>query len=133
VKNFCCAKKILIMACFFWGSLYGADILWSPASMYTIPDDGNIYYIDFAKATTADLTVSGNKIRCIDSTNTITLDNVVWVQDGDYTFTQGKFYVSGDWTIKGDDTVFTYSSSQESTIASNALIRVQDAMFRVVL
>jgi hypothetical protein len=67
-------------------------------------------------------------------------DYVQWNSSGTYTIPDDTNYyyldesktLTGDLTIKGDDTVFTYSSSQESTIASNALIRVQDATFRVV-
>ena len=101
----------------------------------TLGDDGVIIVDQDGALLFEDITIeniSGNKIRCIDSANTVTLDNVVWIQDADYTFTQGKFYIAGDWTIKGEDTVFTYSSSQESTIAGNALIKVKDATFRIV-
>jgi len=38
---------------------HAADIVWDYNTTYTIPDDGNSYYIDFAKTLTADLTVNG--------------------------------------------------------------------------
>lgn len=66
--------------------------------------------------------VSGSQIRCIDNTSTLTIDNVGWLQDDDYTFTKGRICVAGDWTIAGDYTTFSYESDQTSTIKKDATV-----------
>lgn len=64
--------------------------------------------------------ISGNKIDCTDNKSTLSIHNVIWHQDGNYSFTYGKFYVTGEWLILGDDTIFSYESSQTSTIEDDA-------------
>lgn len=66
--------------------------------------------------------VSANRIRCTDDTSTLTIHNVVWNQDANFTFTKGRFFVASDWTILGADTQFIYESSQTSTIYKNSTL-----------
>jgi hypothetical protein len=64
--------------------------------------------------------ISGNKIRCSDDTTTLSVDNVTWIQDANYSFTKGTLSVNGLWTIQGRNTSFIYSSNEESTIQKDA-------------
>jgi hypothetical protein len=74
--------------------------------------------------------VSGNQIRCTDDTTSLTINNVIWTQDADYTFTKGKISVEGDVLITGANTIFGYSSNQTSTIQQYAnLIFDHDVTF----
>jgi len=55
-------KKIFlfVVLCFVWQTnVTSATIQWNPASMPTIPDDGNTYYIDFSHSLEVDLTING--------------------------------------------------------------------------
>ena len=65
--------------------------------------------------------VNGNKIACLDTSGTITLQNVRLVLDGDFTFTQGSIVVKEDVVLRGEH-VFTYQSAQQSQIASNGTL-----------
>jgi hypothetical protein len=67
--------------------------------------------------------ISGNQIRCTEDTTTLSVDNVVWIQDANYSFTKGTISVNGDWTISGTGTQFAYQTSQESTIQQKATMR----------
>jgi hypothetical protein len=60
--------------------------------------------------------VSGNQIRCTEDTTTLSLDNVVWIQDANYSFTKGTLNINADCLIKGANTAFAYSSDQASTL-----------------
>jgi hypothetical protein len=64
--------------------------------------------------------VSGNQIRCSDNTTTLSVEDVVWIQDANYSFSKGTISVNGEWLVTGADTSFTYSSDQTSTIQQNA-------------
>ncbi len=44
------------------------------------------------------------KIFCMDNSCTLSLGNVTWMQNADYTFTQGRFDVTGAWELKGTST-----------------------------
>ena len=68
--------------------------------------------------------VSGNKIHCTDNNSTLSIHNVTWTQDANFTYTKGKIYVSGDWLIQGKNTEFTYESDQEITVASDAAMHM---------
>jgi len=69
--------------------------------------------------------ISGNKIRCIDNTSTLSIHNTAFVLDGNYSFTQGKFYDQGNWTFLGDGHRFIYKSPHVSTVASGATLIAQ--------
>jgi hypothetical protein len=74
--------------------------------------------------------VSGNKIDCVDNNSTLSIDNVAWIQDANFSYTFGRIYVAGDWTILGTDTIFSYETTQTSTIASNAKIILESTTFK---
>lgn len=59
--------------------------------------------------------ISGSNIRCLDSASTMSLQNVNWVQDGNYSFTVGALDIFEKVCIKGDYT-FAYQSAKKSTI-----------------
>lgn len=61
---------------------------------------------------------AGNIVPC-DSTSTFSFHDVVWVQDNNYSFTQGRFDVLGNFTLQGDGYSFIYNSNQKSRILAN--------------
>ena len=67
--------------------------------------------------------VSGTNIRFLDSLATLTLENVMWTQDDDYTMTLGHIDFFGEVTINGGKT-FAYQSDQVSTINSYATVLI---------
>ena len=65
--------------------------------------------------------VSGSRIRCVDNTCTVTLENTQWTLDGNYTFTKGKFVViEDDFRVVGKGFSFGYQTDQQSIIGANA-------------
>ena len=62
--------------------------------------------------------VNGSNIQCTDSTSTITLKNVEWILDGDFTFAAGRFGVLKDFTVVGDGYTFAYETDQVSTVST---------------
>jgi adhesin HecA-like repeat protein len=73
--------------------------------------------------------ISGNQIRCTDNTTTLSIDNVTWIQDANYSFTIGQIYINNNWLIKGTGTSFAYQTNQTSTINSNATLELRDTSF----
>lgn len=79
-----------------------------------------------------DVIISGveeNKIRATDTNSTLSIGNVVWVQDNSFSYTEGNIFVSGEWVIAGDGTTFEYATEQTSTIGSNGSIRCLGTAF----
>ncbi|MFC1842267.1 hypothetical protein ACFLYU_01280 [Candidatus Dependentiae bacterium] len=75
--------------------------------------------------------VSGNNIRCLDDSSIITLDNAIWVQDGNYTFTIGKLNIVNEVDFLGSYS-FIYDSSQTSSIQLGSSLRISgDMAFRI--
>jgi len=62
--------------------------------------------------------INGNKIQCTDSLSTISFEDVEWVQDGNFTFTVGKFDVLDDFILEGDGYSFGYETDQVSTVST---------------
>ena len=60
--------------------------------------------------------ISGNQVRCTDDSSTLSIDNVIWVQDSNYSFTKGTLNINGDWRVKGNNTTFAYNSDQACTL-----------------
>lgn len=60
--------------------------------------------------------ISGSRIRCVDNTGVMTLEEMVWAQDGGYSFGLGSMRVKGNCKFMGDGQVFGYASSMTSTI-----------------
>jgi hypothetical protein len=68
--------------------------------------------------------VSGNKIRCTDNNSTLSIHNVIWTQDSNFSCTKGQIHVSGDWLIQGKNTEFSFESDQEIAVTSDATIHM---------
>jgi hypothetical protein len=66
--------------------------------------------------------LSGNKIRCLTDDATITLQNVKWVQDEDFTFSRGALIILDNVEFIGKNKKFIYQSSMTSTIKENAVL-----------
>jgi len=64
--------------------------------------------------------INSQKINLLDSSSTISLENVEWILDGNYSFSLGRFDVLQDWRVIGDCYTFAYQSDQVSTIQENA-------------
>lgn len=64
--------------------------------------------------------VSGTKLRCLDDSGQIVLDNVVWLQDGNYSFTHGSFAFANAVKFLLPYT-FSYESHQTSTIRHGSI------------
>ena len=60
--------------------------------------------------------IYGNQIRCSDDSTTLSIDNVVWIQDANYSFTKGTLNINGNWLVQGRNTTFAYSSDQASML-----------------
>lgn len=67
------------------------------------------------------------KIRCMDNRCTLSIGNVIWKQDGNFTLTNGRFDVVGLWDLKGSST-FQYSTNNTSTITSFGTMIIEDNM-----
>jgi hypothetical protein len=63
--------------------------------------------------------VKNNNFFCMDNATTITFQDVSFVQDSDFTFSNGIFYVVSRLSIKGGYK-FVYQSPKSSRIESNA-------------
>lgn len=66
---------------------------------------------------------SWGSIVCMDNNCTISLGNVTWIQDADYSLTQGNFYVVGYWDLQGTST-FNYASNKQSLITSFGTLEI---------
>ncbi len=63
--------------------------------------------------------ISAGTIYCADTAGHLALDDVVWIQYGDYTFEQGSLAIYCTTQMKGP-AVFSYTSSQATTIATKS-------------
>lgn len=95
--------------------------------------EGNGYTIDFSSGSVAvdngasvlfkNVTFSGisaGKIFCNNSSSVLSLQDVIWIQDSDYTFTQGTIEIFGSVKMTGGDFGFGYESDQVSMIKQDA-------------
>ncbi len=71
--------------------------------------------------------ISGNQIRCLDSLGTITLQDVKWVQNGDYSLDNGHFDFFGEVVITGSG-VFAYRTDEFATLDSYSKITLESGM-----
>jgi len=60
--------------------------------------------------------LNGSNIALVDSTSTVSFQNVSLMLDGDYTFDQGHFEVFEDLKVAGDGYSFIYQATESSTI-----------------
>lgn len=65
--------------------------------------------------------MSGYKIRCLDDSGTLLLNNVQWGLDDDYTFTMGSISFFNTVNVVGQN-IFSYASALTATINTNALL-----------
>ena len=63
--------------------------------------------------------ISADTIYCADTAGYLALDDVVWIQYGDYTFERGSLAIYSTIQMKGP-AVFAYTSSQATTIATKS-------------
>jgi hypothetical protein len=69
--------------------------------------------------------ISGNKIRCIDNTGTLSFNGVTWIQDENYSFTVGHIDIVGSMVMKGDsEVVFAYETNEESKIWQDSSLKL---------
>lgn len=61
----------------------------------------------------------GSNLQCTDNTGSILLNDVVWEQNGDFTFAKGSILMQDMVTFMGTST-FAYTSNQTFTIDSNS-------------
>ena len=73
------------------------------------------------------LHTSSNNFYCYDDDSSIVLDNVTWVFDSDFTFTQGSIKLENNVDFIGSSS-FVYESSQTSTISSEATWSISGGM-----
>ncbi len=71
--------------------------------------------------------VAAGSISCTDSLGTFSLQDVVWAQIADYSFSQGHIDVVGGVRITGTH-IFAYQSDQVSSIQSNAQLYFDTGM-----
>lgn len=65
--------------------------------------------------------IIGSNLSCLDDTASLILDNVCWVQSGDYSFTRGALLFLNEVDITGQH-VFNFSPSLQSTIENNSTL-----------
>lgn len=71
--------------------------------------------------------VSDVNIRCLDNSTTLSLQDVTYVQDGNYSFSIGVLHILGNFELSGTHT-FVYESAQTSTIFSNAKLKLDEGL-----
>ncbi len=71
--------------------------------------------------------ISENQIRCMDDRCTVSLGDVVWEQDGDFTYTQGALFVKGLWDIVGTGT-FGFQTSKTLYISRFGTMHLDERM-----
>ena len=67
--------------------------------------------------------VGGTNIRCIDDTGLITLDNMQWHQEEDFTFVSGALEINNAVRMYGK-TTFSYQSTKNITIKTQSSLRL---------
>jgi len=93
-------------------------------------DDGYLLVDSNATVTFKDVYVDGiteGKIYCLDDSSKIVLDDVRWIQDGDYSFTNGSLKIFNNVDFSGSYTFF-YQSSQTSTIDTHSYWNVSQGL-----
>lgn len=68
--------------------------------------------------------VGSNDIYCADDTGILTLDNVRWIQDADYTFSYGALEFKNELSLEGEGYAFDFATTQTSTIAAQTNLTV---------
>ena len=68
--------------------------------------------------------LSDTKIRCMTDDATITLKNVKWIQDSDFTFTRGSLIFLDNVEFIGNGKKFIYQSKMTSTISLGSTLKL---------
>ena len=101
----------------------GNNVLQGNGHVLTLGSNGKIIVErDYSSVLFHDIKIdgiSGNKIRCFDHTGTVSFSDLTWVQDGNYSFSEGRFAVVGTTKMQGDY-VFAYETDLVSTIFDNS-------------
>lgn len=71
--------------------------------------------------------VSGDALLCEDASCILELNNVTWIQDGDYTFSTGSLIIQETVKMKGNAT-FEYATDQESVISQDAALKLENGL-----
>lgn len=66
--------------------------------------------------------ISGTAISCVDNTGQIILNNVSWMQNGDFEFATGAMQFSHQNLFQGDGVLFVYDTIMTSTILAQSSI-----------
>jgi len=114
-------RKIFVsglLSCLFFGSAFNADINWDPTTMsYTIPADGDTYYIDSDDGTvtlTMDLTINGTfEVRDGGNLNNPNGYEIEINSGGVLRVKGGNGEAGGDGGTNGLDTCLTNSGTIE--------------------
>jgi hypothetical protein len=64
--------------------------------------------------------INGNNIRCEDDSSVITLQDMTWVQNGNYTFGKGSLQVLNDVTLMGPGYNFNFATDKACTINTDS-------------
>ena len=108
----------------------GRTMIYGNGKVLTLGTDGNIVLRPGASVLFDNITlnnVHGYNVKCMDNRCTITFGTVLWQQDANYSFTQGKFYVRDRLDLLGTST-FQYATALTSTIASLGELLVNRGM-----
>ena len=97
--------------------------------------DGGFFGIaPSSQLTLKNITLNGigpNSIFCFDDTGTITLDNVIWAQSGNYSFDHGTLINKTSVALTGPY-IFAYQSLIPDTIADNSTLSLDgDIVFKI--
>jgi hypothetical protein len=101
---------------------------WTIQGLVTIDGNGNAFNLvnggKLVIASGAHLTLRNMRVNligqgdiiCVDNTSKVTLDDIHWVQNEDFTFYTGALEFKNSVIMSGQRHVFTYKSTQESFI-----------------
>ncbi len=102
----------------------GSCLLDGRSNNVILGDSANIIIGHNTTLTLRNVELSGielSKIRCLDNSGNLILDNVQWVQSDDYTFTQGSLLFVNKVECTGQH-VFNFSPTRTSTISSGSTL-----------
>ena len=103
----------------------GESIIDGHGNAIDLSSNGNIVLDEGAKIILRDVKVSGisgNNVRCLDDDGVIILDDVTWIQDGNYSFTTGALKIKNNVKIEGPYE-FVYESQKTSTILQDSHLK----------
>ncbi len=71
--------------------------------------------------------ISEGQIYCMDNNCTVSIGDLVWEQDGGYTFSQGSLFINGLWELKGT-TTFGFGTNKPCYVTRFGRIYVDEGM-----